>query len=169
MDYDRSFDARARDLCYLGATEKQIADLLGVSVSTLKAWRERYPSFDAAWQDGTMNASVLVVKSLLQRACGYDKIVWKETQFGMMREQKHIPADMSAIQYWLNNKHPGLWSGKIEHMPEGNGTIHLNPADELEAARRVAFALAKALDSMNNQAPRSIEHDSIRPEPSKTK
>jgi hypothetical protein len=152
-EYHPSFAARARDLCYLGAPEVEIAKLIGVSVSTLKSWRERYPEFDYAWQDGTYQASVKVVAALHKRACGYDTLVWKETPQGMMRELKHVEANIPACIFWLTNKHPEQWRSRVEHEVGGSGTIVADALTEIEAARRIAFALSKAINES-----RSIEN-----------
>jgi hypothetical protein len=140
-------------MCYLGAPDSEIAKLLGVSLTTLKAWRERYPEFDYAWSDGTYQASIKVVNALHKRACGYDKLIWKETPNGMMQELKHIEPSVPACVFWLTNKHPDQWSSKVEHEIGKGGNIIVDALTEIEAARRVAFALSKAMNEIG-----SIEH-----------
>lgn len=145
-EYHPSYAARVRDMCYLGAPDSEIAKLLGVSMSTLKAWRERYPEFDYAWTDGTYHASVKVVNALIKRAIGYDKIIWKDTPNGMMQELKHIEPNVPACVFWLTNKHPDQWKSKVEHEMGNNGMIPVDALTEIEAARRIAFALSKAMN-----------------------
>lgn len=152
-EYHPSYAARARDLCMLGCTEVEIATVLGLSVGTLRAWREHYEDFNMAWTDGTYHASVKVLAALHKKACGYDKIVWKETQNGMMQELKHVEASIPACIFWLTNKHPEQWKSKVEHEGPGGGMIPVDAITEIEAARRIAFALSKAINES-----RSIEH-----------
>lgn len=163
-DFHASYIARVRDLCYLGASDAEIAKLLNISVSTLKAWRERYPEFNLAWEDGTYHASVKVVAALHKKACGYDKIIWKETPNGLMQELKHIEPSVPACVFWLTNKHPEQWKSKVEHELPNGGNIVADALTEIEAARRIAFALSKAM----NESVGRIENGSSRPTQSET-
>jgi hypothetical protein len=139
----------------VGVSEGDIAKILGISVGTLRAWREYYIDFDQAWTDGVYQASTKVVNALIKSACGYDKMVWKETQHGMMQELKHVPANIPAAIFWLTNKHPDQWKSKVEHDMGAGGMIPVDVMTEIEAARRIAFALSKAINES-----RSIEHGS---------
>lgn len=152
-EYDPSYAARARDLCMVGVPEVEIAKILGLSIGMLRAWRARYPEFDYAWTDGVYQASIKVVNALHKRACGYDKLIWKETPNGIMQELKHIEPNIPACIFWLTNKHPDQWKSKIEHELPGGGIIPVDALTEIEAARRIAFALSKAINES-----RSIEH-----------
>lgn len=153
-EYDPSYAVRARDLCMLGCSEMEIANLLGISVGMLRAWREHYVEFAYAWDDGNYHASTKVVAALHKRACGYDKVIWKETKDGMMRELKHIEPSVPACMAWLTNKHPDTWSKSVQDSAPNSGNILPENMSDTEAARRVAFALAKAI----YEGGRSIEH-----------
>lgn len=163
-DYDPSYAARARDLCYVGAPDIEIARLLGVSLSTLTAWREKYPAFNYAWEDGQYHASGRVINALLKKACGYTYVKWKDTQHGMMQEQVHVEPSIPACIFWLTNKHPDHWKTKVEHDIGEGGKIVANALTEIEAARRVAFALSKAM----HESTRRIEDGSSRTTPTET-
>jgi len=147
-EYDPSYAARARDLCMLGCTEMEIANLLGISVGMLRAWRDRYPEFSYAWDDGAYHASTKVLAALYKKALGYDYIKWKETKDGMMREQVHVEANIPACIFWLTNKHPEQWKSKVEHETTGGTLIPVDTMTEIEAARRVAFTLSKAINDI---------------------
>lgn len=155
-EYDPSYAARARDLCMAGCTEVEIAQVLGLSVGMLRAWRERYPDFDYAWTDGTIIANTKVIGALFKRALGYDKIIWKETKDGMMQELKHVEASVPACMAWLTNRLPEQWTKTVQDQPPSGGRIPLDGIDDLESARRVAFVLSKAIYEA-----RSIEHDDV--------
>ena len=144
IDYDPSFIARVRDLSMMGATDAEIAQLIGVPVSRMKAWREKYPAFAAAWDDGKLQADIKVAGALFKRACGYEIQSWKETKDGMMRELVHYPADVKACTFWLTNRRPDQWQNKIEHDVGNNGKLIIDQLTEMEAARRIAYALTKA-------------------------
>lgn len=144
-EYDPSYAARARDLCMAGCSELEIAQVLGVSVGFLRAWRAHYADFDYAWTDGTIIANTKVIAALHKRACGYDKIVWKETKDGIMQELKHVEPSVPAAIAWLTNKLPEQWTKAAPDLPPGSGSISPDNMSDAEAARRVAFVLAKAL------------------------
>lgn len=144
-EYDPVYAVRARDLCMLGCNEMEIANLLGISVGMLRAWKERYVDFAYAWDDGLYHASVKVVAALHKRAVGYDKIVWRETKDGLMREQRHYEPNVAACMAWLTNKHPDVWTKSTQDLPPSGGNIPLSNITDIEAARSIAFALAKAI------------------------
>lgn len=158
MNYHVSYAARVRDLCYVGATNTEIAALLGISVMTLETWRQNYPEFNAAWKDGKAHADAKVAASLFKRANGYDVETWKETKEGRMREVKHIPPDVNACIFWLVNRRPETWQQRVEHVVPNGATIPADAISDMEAARRIAFALTKAVQQLEDSNARIIEH-----------
>lgn len=144
IKYHPTYAARVRDLSFVGATDSEIAKIIGVSLVTMKLWAEQYPDFAAAWQDGKMQADFKVAGALFKRACGYDYTGWKETKDGMFREFVHIPADVKACTFWLTNRRPDQWQNKIEHDVGDKAKVVIDQLSELEAARRIAYALTKA-------------------------
>lgn len=158
-EYHPTYAARARDLCMLGCSEVEIAKILGLSVGTLRAWRAHYDEFDMAWNDGTAIADAQVVAALFKRAIGYDKIKWKETKDGIMQELVHIEGNVNAQMFWLTNKRPDQWrKSEPDTLPPPVGGNGLENMSDMEAARRVAFALSKAIYEQG----RSIENGSAR-------
>lgn len=157
MHYHPDFDARIRDLSYLGANDTEIAKLFGVSLATLRNWYDKYPSFAAAWDEGAKFASAKVAGALFKRAVGYDTIRWKETKDGIMREQVHVEPNVPACVFWLTNKNPDQWKNKsgpdVGELPKGS----TDALSEIEAARRIAFVLAKAMYP-DNREEKVIEH-----------
>ena len=143
--YHPSYAARVRDLAFVGLRDAEMARILGISVTTLKAWKEQHPEFAFAWEDGANQAAIKVAGALFKRACGYDYFTMKETPAGIVREQKHVPADVGAATNWLHNWRPDIWKSKIEHDLGGDGNIFIDTISDVEAARRIAFALAKAM------------------------
>ncbi len=168
--YHPSFAPRVRDQCYLGATDREIADLLGVSVGLLKKWREEIPEFAYAWKDGAAHADAKVVASLFKRACGYDYDGWKETKDGRFEERVHVPPNVQACIFWLTNKRPTAWTNvpTQQLLPTGS-IIPLDSMSEIEIARRIAYALANATHALIEGEHRSIEDGSVRPLPPQTK
>lgn len=162
MNYHPSFAARARDMCYLGAPMSEIASLLGVSVSTLVKWREEYPEFDFAWKDGAAHADAKAAKSLFSRVTGYEhtKVKKKYSADGelveVLEETVHVAPDVPACIFWLTNRRPDLWHQRIEHTIPAGSALPVDAVTDEEAARRIAFTLAKAL--LEDKS-RTIDHD----------
>lgn len=145
-DYHPSYAVRVRDLCFVGATDTEIARIVGVSLTTLQGWREKYPDFDSAWQDGRLQANAKVAAAMFKRACGYEYVKWKETEDGMLREQIHVPPDVKAGIFWLTRRSPELWPAETQ-KDQGSLTVggeDFSTMSEIEIARRIAYALTKA-------------------------
>ena len=165
MDFHISFAARVRDMCHLGAPEKEIAEMLGCSVSALARWREEYPEFNMAYQVGRAEANAKVAAKLFRRTQGYEytKTKTKVNADGDVIEEitetVHVPPDVGACIFWLTNRRPDLWQQRVERTLPNGGNIPLDNVSDIELARRVAFLLAKAGQVFLETQPRTIEHD----------
>ena len=60
----------ARGYCLLGAGNAQLAQLFGISVTTLQTWMDRHPEFAAAIEEGRTHADLLVANAYFRRAAG---------------------------------------------------------------------------------------------------
>jgi len=108
-------------LSLLGLTDKEMAGVLEIDVSTLGNWKNDFPEFLEAIKKGKDAADANVSKSLYERANGYDyEEVRKET--GTSGEytidkttttKKHIPPDVGAIAFWLKNRRGKKWNDRI--------------------------------------------------------
>ena len=138
-EYQDFFAEKAYKLCLLGATQEEIADMLGVSLQTLYAWREAYPEFLEAFTRGKHDADANVANRLYQRAMGYSHEAVKifmpagsdEPVYAPYTE--HYPPDTQAASLWLRNRQPGRWRDKQEH--EHSGTVAIEQMI-VEAATR---------------------------------
>jgi hypothetical protein len=59
-------------LACLGATEPQMAEIIGVPLSTIKYWKRSRPEFDQAVKDGTVGLASKVSQAFIQRCLGYE-------------------------------------------------------------------------------------------------
>ncbi len=110
--------------CLLGATDVQLAELLGVSVPTIDKWKQSKPEFLQALKDGKERADANVAQSLYRRALGYShkavKIltVARGANLGSEVEQvpyvERYPPDTAAAIFWLKNRQGGTWRDKME-------------------------------------------------------
>lgn len=101
-----------------GYTFQDIANRIGISISTLRAWRVQYPDIDNALKKGREIIDYKVENALLKSALGYKTKEVKVTttiRYGKTVEtikevtDKEQAPNVSAIQCWLYNRLPKKW------------------------------------------------------------
>lgn len=136
--YKADYARQAKLFAERGATDKEVAELLGVTDRTVRTWKHRYPEFDEALKVGKDAADDRVERALYQRAVGYsfDSVkVMQNNGIPVMAEfVEHLPPDIQAAMYWLNNRRGYKWKQKAE-VTHG---VTDNLADALKAARERA-------------------------------
>jgi len=135
-------------LIALGAKHSEIAEILGVNLSTFYQWRLDYEAFSNVVNLSTDQYSERVARSLAEKALGYTT---KETKVfnvnGELKTKKvdrHYPPDTTACIFWLKNRKPEEWRDVQER-------VHHNEQpeiDDLELARKLAFLLQRADDQL---------------------
>ena len=80
----------------LGLTDKQVADIINISVSTLNTYKKKYPDFLESLKKGKEISDNNVVEALYQKATGYNG----------------LPPDTTACIFWLKNRQPENWRDK---------------------------------------------------------
>jgi hypothetical protein len=113
--YKAEFAGIAQRLCRNGATDIEVADILGISVRTFYRWCLLHDDFTAAVRVGKDAADDRVERSLYQRAVGYDYVAEKiVTPRGgapiVMPYMVHVPADVRAALHWLAIRRPKPWA-----------------------------------------------------------
>lgn len=129
------FVEQARKMFRLGATEREVADILGVSESTFRMWKLAHPKLSAAVKVGKAPANSRTEMSLFHRANGYtydaeelvpydhteikkvtdkeglevETIVVKEKRVLRVPIVKHVPPDTTAIIFFLKNRLKDRW------------------------------------------------------------
>ena len=97
--------------------DDDLAEALGISVSTLKNWRKKYPEFLAAIKEGKEQVDRQVEDALLKVCLGYDyekeELEVHVTDRGEYQKKKtttmHVSPDPTAIIFWLCNRKKGDW------------------------------------------------------------
>jgi len=124
--------AWARD----GLSDEQIARKIGISRSTLSAWKVSYPDISDALARGKEPVDVEVENALHKLALGYTVPVQKtfkvkRTYFDDMGrrceaeelavgyDEVHVPANVNAQKFWLANRKPEVWREKVEAEVSG--------------------------------------------------
>jgi len=118
------FNQKMRDkimaLAGAGKTDKQIAQEIHVSESTIHHWKHLHGAeFSESLKEAKCIADELVEASLLNRALGYQT---KEIKFfaheGTVTDQKEVikeyPPDPTSMIFWLKNRQPDRWRDKQE-------------------------------------------------------
>lgn len=119
--WDDKFLVMARKACELGATDLDLAEMLGVCIRTIRYWRSTKPDFAQVLMAGKGLADQQVERSLFQRAMGYscneDDIRVIDNQIVITPTIKHYPPDTTAMIFWLKNRKSAEWRDKqeIEH------------------------------------------------------
>ena len=123
-DSERMLAAASR-ACALGATDADLAVILGVDVSTISKWKLDHPEFSEALKDAKTAADEAVEKSLYQRALGYSheavKIFNDDGSPLVVPYTEHYPPSEVACIFWLKNRQRGRWRDKQEHEHSGEG------------------------------------------------
>ena len=70
-EYQAAFVEIAAQMCANGATDMELADEFGVSVTTIYNWRAKHPEFLTAVKTPKGIADDRVERSLFERATGY--------------------------------------------------------------------------------------------------
>lgn len=110
-----------------GYTFQDIANKIGIAVSTLRTWREQYPEFNEALKRGREIIDYKVENALLKSALGYKTKEVKVTttmRYGKVVEtvkevtDKEQAPNVSAIQCWLFNRLPDKWKKNRDNLIE---------------------------------------------------
>lgn len=137
--YSDTYPKQAEKLCLLGATDQEIADFFEVSIRTLYQWKSVHPEFSQALKAGKEEADERVVRSLFQRAIGYEQDEVKIFMPAGAKEPVYAPyrakiaPDVTAGIFWLKNRRPAEWRDKREVEHSGAIGGHQLTDDELAA------------------------------------
>lgn len=121
VSYGPELAQKAAQYCELGATDFEIARILGIDTVTLYRWKNTYPEFCKALIAGKDHADERVVRSLFHRAVGYsfesEKVFNYQGEIVRAKVIEHVPPDIGAATLWLKNRRPEEWRERkeIEH------------------------------------------------------
>lgn len=143
--WDPAFIKVARAMCLEGAIDMQLCEALGCSISTLRTWRTKYPEFHEACKLGKEVADDLVEESLFRRATGYtfdsEKIITVGFRAVRVPVTEHVPPDVKACMFWLQNRRPKLWKNVSESRLTGpnGGPVEVKDVSKLTDAELAAI------------------------------
>ncbi|MDT2491643.1 helix-turn-helix domain-containing protein [Enterococcus avium] len=106
-----------------GLSDEQVAANMGISRSTLNAWKKKFPDISDTLKKGKDVADREVENALFKRAVGYEftEITEELMDSGVLRVtkkvRKQVAPDTGAAAFWLKNRKPDVWRDKqeVEH------------------------------------------------------
>ena len=141
-DYSIELCEQAHTLAQQGATDREIAQHLGVNQATYYRWRNSHPEFREAIRLGKEGADQRVESALYHRAVGYTfdslKILQHDGKPVLVPYAEHVPPDVSAAKMWLTNRKPTEWREKSADDPPPGLNVDI---DIMSIAKSVAYLL----------------------------
>ena len=143
-----------------GYTFEDIANKIGISYSTLRKWREKYPEIDTALKTGREIIDYKVENALLKSALGYKTKEVKVTttmRYGKVVEtikevtDKEQAPNVSAIQCWLYNRTPKKWK---------NMNSRANIFDEVDEDTSIQVIVTRASNNNTSKTADTSDSDS---------
>jgi len=132
-------------LAFKGYTDREIAELYGVSEQTINNWKKKYPVFFESLKDGKDLADSRVEASLYHRAVGYShpEVVLTNYKGSVTKTTvlKHYPPDPTSMIFWLKNRKKAEWRDRQERSLTGadGEPIAFNiVASDKESAKEIA-------------------------------
>ena len=102
--YKPEFVELARKVAKLGATEQEVAEVLGVSKSTLNNWKGEHPEFLDSLNVGREQADARVTEALFHRAVGFRhnavKILQHQGKPIVVPFVEQVAPDTTACIFW---------------------------------------------------------------------
>lgn len=158
--YDPAYAKLAERACLIGFTDAELADLLGVSETTIRDWKLKHEDFLAALKAAKSHADDRVERSLFMRAIGYEQVVEKpmvvDKQVQIVQYREKVQPSTTAQIFWLKNRRPDMWRD-IQQHEHGTAGEFSKLSDE-ELAQKI-IEVAERLD----MAPPQVAKKSKRP------
>ncbi|MDP2433461.1 MAG: helix-turn-helix domain-containing protein [Pseudomonadota bacterium] len=145
--YRAIYAAQAEAFCLCGADDAKLAEMFEVDVATINRWKARYTEFCASLKRGKDIADAAVASALYKSATGghfivEDRVVGDQ----VVTLRKRIAPDVLAQIYWLKNRQPKHWRGRVEVKEDVNLNV-FPPKEVLDAMYARALERARERDA----------------------
>lgn len=91
-----------------GLSDDEMAAMFGISPHLIESWKEFYPTFAKAIEEGRTAADAKVVQALYDNAVGFehesDEVVKTRTGAHVVTVRKFYRGDTAAQKFWLENR-----------------------------------------------------------------
>lgn len=128
--YKSEYAKQAYKLSLLGHTDDELAEFFEVHRDTIYEWKNTHEEFSDSIKKGKQIADAEVVRSLYERATGYEHedvdIKMFEGEIIKTKLIKHYPPDATAMIFWLKNRQPKKWRDKQEIEHSGGQEIEVS-------------------------------------------
>lgn len=116
-----------------GATNEEVARLLGIARSTFQSYLKKYPEFKAIVDGNKEIADEIVADTVFTTACGFVQAIKKpikvkrneEEVIEYVDEEVYIPPNTTAQIFWLKNRCPEQWNDKLTLQHGGSVGVSL--------------------------------------------
>ena len=140
---------QVHELALLGATDEEIARVMGVNINTINLWKRTHPEFLQSMNDGKLMADAKMAASLYKKGTGF----WTtEMHVCMYRGEviqtpvaKYYPPDSWAAARWLAIRQRTRWS-EVTKIETTSTNININSFDfsglsleELRFMKQIGF------------------------------
>ena len=107
-----------------GFIDTDMAEICGVTRQTFDNWKKAHPRFFASLKDAKHEADKSVVKSLYERAMGYEHpeeriFCNSDGDVTTVQTVKHYPPDPTSMIFWLKNRDKENWRDKHDYEHTG--------------------------------------------------
>lgn len=159
--YSSEMIDKIRILYAQGKTDEQVAELVGVSRTTLHTWMKRHAEFLNTLKNSKELVDDTIERSLYERATGYsvaeEKVFMYRGEIITHTVMRHYPPDPTAMIFWLKNRRPREWrdrhvvevddssqrpiviDAKVDFQTFCARANYANPYDKQMEMRRFAF------------------------------
>lgn len=140
---------QAKGLALLGATDKQMAEIWGVTEATITNWKKACPEFLASIKSGKEEADIKIAEALYHRAKGYKrketKVFCHQGEIVTHEYVEHMAPDTAAAFIWLKNRQG--WRDKQDvESTNVNANVTLPEPDEKTSSEKLAETLKTILN-----------------------
>jgi hypothetical protein len=99
----------------LGATDRQVADLMDIDINTLNDWKRSHPEFANALKEGKIKADSEVADAMYRKAIGFwidvvEPVVLKNGDIVEVSKRKYYPPDGTVGMKWMALRQRDLWA-----------------------------------------------------------
>lgn len=122
--YRHEYAPQAERMCLLlGASDQDLAEFFEVKPATIKHWRQRHPSFNAALRRGRLQADAEVAECIFKQAKGTATIKrtkvlqYKDGTHEVVEYEEALPPNTDAGKFWLTRRQREKWGDtKVQHV-----------------------------------------------------
>ena len=149
--YEEHFPGVALAKCRKGATDKDLAEVFGVTETTINNWKNVHVEFFEALKNGKSRAVAEVENALFKSATGHyyhEDVVTKTGE--VVRVEKYVYPMITAQIFYLKNRASTEWHDRKEVGIEGDvgfTAVIMQVMEEMEASGELPSKDSNSLEN----------------------